>query len=110
MDARGNAQMKKTNDVSAERLADLERRVQALEERMRKAIWGENTACMRREEILVDHYGESVDKTVAAKLLGVTRTTVYAMLADGRISGACAGRRVDVRSIAQYLTTRQPLQ
>ena len=26
MDVRGNAQMKKTNDVSAERLADLERR------------------------------------------------------------------------------------
>ena len=47
--------------------------------------------------------GEYVDKTVAARILGVTRATVYAMLADGRIDGACAGRRVDVRSIARYM-------
>ena len=53
-------------------------------------------------------YGEYVDKTVASRILGVTRVTVYAMLADGRILGGCEGRRVDVRSIARYLTTRQP--
>jgi len=26
------------------------------------------------------------------------------MLSDGRIDAACAGRRVDVRSIARYMT------
>lgn len=92
------------SSLSAERMADLERRVQALEERTRKTIWGEGMERARREEALVERYGESVDKTVAAKLLGVTRATVYAMLADGRIAGACAGRRVDVRSVARYLS------
>lgn len=86
------------------KLADLERRVQVLEERTRAAMWGEDPIVLRREATLVERYGESVDKTVAAKVLGVTRATVYAMLADGRICGSCGGRRVDVRSIAQYLS------
>jgi len=47
---------------------------------------------------------EEVASKNVAKLLGVTRATVYAMLADGRISGSCGGRRVDVRSIARYMT------
>lgn len=102
--------MKAASGISAERMADLERRVQALEERTRRTIWGDSAARLRREEALVESYGESVDKTVAARLLGVTRTTVYAMLADGRICGACAGRRVDVRSIAEYLSQRTPIQ
>ena len=72
----------------------------------RRYLDGEEQAA----ELLVERYGESVDKTVAARLLGVTRATVYAMLADGRICGACAGRRVDVRSIARYLSQRTPLQ
>lgn len=100
--------MEAKKGITAEQIADLERRVQALEERTRKAIWGEHAVRMRREEALVGQYGESVDKTVAAKMLGVTRATVYAMLADGRIAPACAGRRVDVRSIAGYLTQRAP--
>ena len=61
-----------------------------------------------KEEELVARYGEYVDKTVAAKILGVTRVTVYAMLADGRILGACAGRRVDVRSITRYQAMQRP--
>lgn len=87
-----------------ERVAELERRVRALEECARQALGGKRS----KEEELVSRYGEYVDKTVAARILGVTRVTVYAMLADGRILGACAGRRVDVRSIARYLTTRKP--
>ena len=102
--------MKAAGGISAERMADLERRVQVLEERTRRAIWGGNTEALRREETMVERYGESVDKTVAARLLGVTRATVYAMLADGRICGACAGRRVDMRSIARYLSQRTPVQ
>ena len=107
---KGDVRMKAAGGISAERMADLERRVQVLEERTRRAIWGGNTEALRREEALVERYGESVDKTVAARLLGVTRATVYAMLADGRICGACAGRRVDVRSIARYLSQRTPVQ
>ena len=53
----------------------------------------------------VAQYGEYVDKTATARILGVTRATVYAMLADGRIEGACSGRRVAVRSIARYMAT-----
>lgn len=91
-------------EMSAERMADLERRVRALEERVRRVLWSEERLRTGKEEELVSRYGEYVDKTVAARILGVTRATVYAMLADGRIVGACAGKRVDVRSIAGYLT------
>lgn len=83
-------------------MADLERRIQALEERTRDALWSEDSKSRQAE--LTQRYGEVVDKTVAAGILGVTRTTVYAMLEDGRILGACGGRRVDVRSIARYLS------
>ena len=92
------------NAVYAEKMAQLERRIQALEEQTRRAMGMDHPIMLRREEALVEHYGESVDKTVAARMLGVTRATVYAMLADGRVMGACDGRRVDVRSIAQYLS------
>lgn len=93
-------------DRTSKRMAELERRVLLLEQRAQQAL-----ALMQsrgKEEELVSRYGEYVDKTVAAKILGVTRVTVYAMLADGRILGACAGRRVDVRSIARYLTMQHP--
>lgn len=89
--------------MSAERMADLERRVMALEERTRRALWIEERVRLDKEDELTARYGDYVDKTVAAKILGVTRATVYAMLADGRILGACGGRRVDVRSIARYM-------
>ena len=88
----------------SERIAELERRVRALEERSRLAF----AQGRSKEEELVSRYGEYVDKTVAARILGVSRVTVYAMLADGRILGACAGRRVDVRSIARYMTPSRP--
>lgn len=94
-------------EIDFERLADLERRVLALEERARRALWSEDEACTDREAALVAQYGEAVDKTVAARVLGVTRATVYAMLEDGRIRGACGGRKVDVRSVARYLTCAQ---
>ena len=85
-----------------ERMADLERRILALEERTRRDLWQYEQATCRANE-LTARYGEYVDKTVAAKILGVTRATVYAMLEDGRIKGACEGRRVSVSSIAQYM-------
>jgi len=105
MDAvsKGGTGMEMAKRVSADRVADLERRVKILEARTRNALWSAEPSLTGREEALVERYGESVDKTMASKMLGVTRATVYAMLADGRIRGACEGRRVDVRSIARYL-------
>lgn len=106
--AEGGCSMEAVLEKSAlresERVAELERRVRALEERSRLAF----AQGRSKEEELVGRYGEYVDKTVAARILGVSRVTVYAMLADGRILGACAGRRVDVRSIARYMTTSRP--
>ena len=99
---RGGAIVAAANEKTAQRMADLERRIQTLEERTRDALWSED--CRSRQAELTQRYGEVVDKTVAAGILGVTRTTVYAMLEDGRILGACGGRRVDVRSIARYLS------
>ena len=92
-------------EMSMQRMADLERRVLALEERTRRSLWTREEENLRREEALVAQYGEYVDKTATAKILGVTRATVYAMLSDGRIEGACSGRRVSVRSIARYMAT-----
>ena len=90
-------------EMSIQRMADLERRVMALEERTRRSLWTQEAAQASKEEELLGRYGEYVDKTLTAKILGVTRATVYAMLADGRIEGACSGRRVSVRSIARYM-------
>ena len=85
------------------RMDDLEKRVLALEERTRRFVWSKDEENARREAEFVDRYGEHVDKSTAAQILGVTRATVYAMLADGRIEGTCGGRRVEVRSIARYM-------
>lgn len=89
------------NELTMARLEDMEKRIMALEGRLHSALWRDNKTV--KEEQLVNKYGEFVDKTQAAQILSVTRATVYAMLADGRITGACEGRRVSVRSIAGYL-------
>ena len=89
---RGLEGVEATYEMSVQRMADLERRVLALEERTRKVLWHDENGLSREEE-LAQQYGEYVDKTVAARILGVTRATIYAMLADGRIESACAGRR-----------------
>ena len=93
--------------TSAQRMADLERRICALEARTRGVIWSGAASDGRQEtDTLVQRYGESVDKTSASRILGVTRVTVYAMLEDGRIALAQDGRRVDVRSIAAHLARK----
>ncbi|MGN0989982.1 MAG: hypothetical protein ACI4O4_00850 [Candidatus Ventricola sp.] len=88
-----------------EKMDDLERRVFALEERTRSLIWSKEVELVRMQDELVARYGKHVDKTATAKILGVTRATVYAMLADGRIDGAFGGKRVDVRSISRYMAS-----
>ena len=83
------------------RIRQLEQRVFALEETLHQA---EQLRKKTAEEALVAKYGESVDKSLAARIMGVTRSTVYAMIADGRVESAGAGKRVSVRSIARYLS------
>lgn len=95
-------------EALVEKMYDLEKRVLALEERTRRFAWSRNEELSRTEKELVDMHGKYVNKSTAARILGVTRATVYAMLADGRIEGACSGRRVDVRSIARYMCAGKP--
>lgn len=90
------------------RMDDLEQRVLALEERTRRFVWSKEEYSVKKEAELVDRYGEHVGKSTAAQILGVCRATVYAMLADGRLQGACEGKRVDVRSIARYMYAEKP--
>lgn len=100
------------NEQMERRILDLEKRIRALEKAKREGLWAEEQPeCAAREKALLSRYGEFVDKTVAAQILGVTRATVYAMLADGRIKGSCGGKRVNVKSIAAYLcaATREEL-
>ena len=86
-----------------DRISELEQRELTLEKLAQIGELFRDESLMRTEKELVDMHGKYVDKSTAARILGVTRATVYAMLADGRIEGACSGRRVDVRSIARYL-------
>ena len=83
------------------RIRQLEQRVFALEETLHQA---DQLRKKTAEEALVAKYGESVDKSLAARIMGVTRSTVYAMIADGRVESAGAGKHVSVRSIARYLS------
>ena len=82
------------------RVSELEKRVKVLEDRTHNLLWSKDGD---RETEFVVMYGEYVDKSIAARILGVTRATVYAMLADGRIKAGHNGRFVDVRSIAQHM-------
>ncbi len=67
------------------RIRQLEQRVFALEETLHQA---DQLRKKTAEEALVAKYGESVDKSLAARIMGVTRSTVYAMIADGRVESA----------------------
>lgn len=52
---------------------------------------------------MLDRYGEVCTRTVAAKVLGCSTGKIRNMLEDGRLSTACEGTMVDVRSIAGYI-------
>ena len=81
-----------------ERFEKLERRVTFLEIAVNNSLHDALSG-----KSLVAKYGESVNKKEAAKILGVTRATIYTMLADGRITICGDSKRVSVRSIAKYL-------
>lgn len=90
-----------------ERMDKLEQRVLALEKLAQIGELLRDDSLMRTENELVDMYGKYVDKSTAAKILGVCRATVYTMLKDGRIEGACEGKRVDVCSIARFICSNK---
>ena len=52
---------------------------------------------------MVERYGEACTITQACQALNVSRTTLYRMTTDGKIRMTRDGKRVDVRSMAQYL-------
>lgn len=58
---------------------------------------------MTRTEELLTRYGEAVKRSTAAHIIDCAPRTIAAMLADGRLRAACAGTRVDVRSISEYI-------
>ena len=91
-----------------ERMDKLEQRVLALEKLAQIGELFRDDSLAHEEKELIDVHGKYVDKTTAARILGVSRATVYAMLEDGRIEGACEGKRVDVRSIARYIYSGKP--
>lgn len=87
-DAGSNADVRHDGNMYIEdRILHLEERVRALEVRM------EDARKTSRENALVAQYGECVSKTDAAKIMGVTRATVYVMIRDGRIRSRWAAGR-----------------
>ena len=57
---------------------------------------------------MLERYGEVCKRTVAARILGCSVGKISNMLRDGRLTLACGGEMVDVRSIAAYI--EQPRQ
>ena len=88
-----------TMEAFHERLFSLEKRVALLE-----SGTDINSPDARYNELSAK-YGQHVNKSCAAEIIGVTRATVYAMLADGRLEGVCYGKRVSIQSIALYLSS-----
>lgn len=56
-----------------------------------------------REDALTRIHGEACTKAQAARILNCSPGSITHMLQDGRLLYACAGDRVDVRSIARYI-------
>lgn len=83
-----------------ERVASLERRLAMTEQELMKIRQGLQTEGALA--YIVANNGWTMDKTKAAKLLGVTRATVYTMIADGRLEQLADGR-IPAKSIADYL-------
>lgn len=67
-------------------------------------------ALEERTAVLVEMYGECCTRIVASKILGIDRTTVARLIRDGMLESACAGKKVDVRSIAEYICTPAPVR
>ena len=58
---------------------------------------------MTRLDDMLDRYGECVGFATAGRILARCPQTIKAMVQDGRLRTVCAGTRVDVRSIVEYI-------
>ena len=56
-----------------------------------------------RIEHLTGVYGECCGKSVAAKILGVSVSTISHMTSDGRLRTVCEGKKIDMHSISEYM-------
>lgn len=56
-----------------------------------------------RTDAMLDRYGECVNQPQAARILGVSPSTINRMMRDGRLESCCGGSKIDVRSIARYI-------
>ena len=56
-----------------------------------------------RTAVLVQQYGECCALKTAALIISKSPRTIRRMIEDGRLSAACEGTMVDVRSIAAYV-------
>lgn len=54
-----------------------------------------------RLDDMIERYGELCTQKTAAHILGIVPRTVHTMMEDGRLRRV--GKRVDVRSIADYI-------
>lgn len=85
----------KRYEAMMQRMAALEARIVVLE-----GLLGEPGGA--RTQALLERYPKGMSKTEAANELGVTRATIYAMLADGRIKENGMGR-VLTQSVADLM-------
>lgn len=59
-----------------------------------------------RHRAMVERLGEACTRTTAAHEIECSVTTINRMVEDGRISTACEGTKIDVRSLADYIERR----
>lgn len=58
---------------------------------------------LTRGESMAMLYGEAITKEKAAELLSCSRRTVTQYVEDGKIRTCCDGKKIDVRSVADFI-------
>lgn len=93
-------------DHERERLEILEKKVFVLEDLLSRRGQPKSRGgkAMNPDE-LEEVFDVSMNKTEAANALGVTRATIYNMLADGRLKATASGR-VLTKSVTEYIRNR----
>lgn len=60
-----------------------------------------------RYAAMVERLGEACTKEQARTALNVSTTTIYRLIRDKKVRTCCNGERVDVRSLAAYIESRE---
>ena len=82
------------------KVEELERRIKELERRSRL------TAARGNPHKLLEIYPFMMSKTQAAEVLGVTRSTIYNMIKDGRLDANPVGK-IPTRSVIDFMMGNQ---